>query len=177
MRALRDVQILLCNEICAVFQLRGGQVAKPLRWTNERGVVSIAGIVRCGVSGVTASKHHDFSYRAYRTVVLPLLACYSRVTKYLCVCRTRTRVRSIQKRRDALIRVAFCACVHYFARYAHAHAHTIVTRTCTHFYIPIPGIYIQHQQKIKKKFFFNVHSFMHNEVEHHTFIRMATTML
>ena len=73
MRALRDVQILLCNEICAVFQLRGGQVAKPLRWTNERGVVSIAGIVRCGVSGVTASKHHDFSYRAYRTVVLPLL--------------------------------------------------------------------------------------------------------
>ena len=151
MRALRDVQILLCNEICAVFQLRGGQVTKPLRWTNERGVVSIAGIVRCGVSGVTASKHHDFSYRAYRTVVLPLLVCYSRVTKYLRVCRTRTRVRSIQKRRDALIRVAFCACVHYFARYAHAQAHTIVTRTCTHFYIL--GVYIQHQQKIKKKFF------------------------
>ena len=49
-------------------------MAKPLRWTNERGVVSIVAIIRCNVSGITASKHHDFSYRVYRTAVLALLA-------------------------------------------------------------------------------------------------------
>lgn len=132
-------------------------MAKPLRWTNERGVVSIAVIVCCGVSGVTASEHHDFSYRAYHTAVLPLLVRYSRVTKYLCVCRTCTLVRSIQlvqKRRNALIRVAFCACVHYFARYAHTHKRTyaIVTRTCVQAHTIYQGYIYNNSKKIKEKF-------------------------
>ena len=74
MRAFWDVQILLRNEVFAVFQLRGGIVAKPLSRTNKRGVVSIVAIICCNVRGVAASKHHDFSYRAYRTAVLALLA-------------------------------------------------------------------------------------------------------
>ena len=174
MRALRDVQILLCNEICAVFQLRGGQVAKPLRWTNERGVVSIAGIVRCGVSGVTASKHHDFSYRAYRTVVLPLLTSLLLTSNQISLrlsnahsgtlyteASGRTHMRSVLRVRTLFRPVRARTSAHY--RYSHVHT-----------FLYTGGIYTT---PAKKKFFFNVHSFMHNEVEHHTFIRMATTML
>lgn len=99
MRAFWDVQILLRNEVFAVFQLRGGIVAKPLSRTNKRGVVSIVAIIRCNVRGVAASKHHDFSYRAYRTAVLALLALQLLLTSnqvFLCLSNVRTRVRYTQ---------------------------------------------------------------------------------